>query len=244
MTRDITLELLQATNPVPQPESLADSLGIADNTLLLLINERSVAMSTNTEHEATQGIPDLKDASDTGATVRQSNRGAWRFALGAFVVVLIAGIAAVWLSQSGTTTPPASASFSLAGGEVTKNFDDDLGWTPTTENLNTMSSPGPSLKVEVGTEVTVTFVNRGGWSGFEDEAIPHSFRIVPSVPSPETLWGADTGLVEPDASATITFTPTEVGEYRYVSDGLGAAGRGMFGRFVVTEKQEANAGNG
>ena len=67
MTRDITLELLQATNPVPQPESLADNLGIADNTLLLLINERSVAMSTNTEHEATQGIPDLTDASDTGA---------------------------------------------------------------------------------------------------------------------------------------------------------------------------------
>jgi FtsP/CotA-like multicopper oxidase with cupredoxin domain len=161
----------------------------------------------------------------------------WRYALGAFVLVLIAGVAAVWLSQSTTSPPAATVSFSLVGGEVTKNFDDQLGWTMAGENLNTMSSPGPLLEVEVGTEVTLTFTNRGGWSGL-DEAIPHSFRVVPSIPSADTLWDSDTGLVDPEASATITFTPTEVGDYRYVSDGLGAAARGMFGRFVVIEPQD------
>jgi len=243
MNSEITLELLQATNPVPQPERLVENLGIADDALLLLINERSVAMSTNTEYEATKGIPDLSNEPDAGTPARGTSRGAWRFALGAFVIVLIAGVAAFWLSQSEPSEPAASASFSLVGGEVTKNFDDDLGWTFADENLNTMTAPGPSLEVEVGTEVTLTFTNRGGWSGLEDEAIPHSFRIVPGVPSPDTLWGADTGLVDPEASATITFTPTEVGDYRYVSDGLGAAGRGMFGRFVVIEKQEPEPGS-
>jgi plastocyanin len=143
----------------------------------------------------------------------------------------------------GSSTPVAATSVSLVGGEVTSNFDDEMGWAFANENLNRMRSPGPLLEVVVGTEVTLTFTNRGGWSqdadGFRDRAIPHSFRVVPSVPSPETMWGADTGLIEPDASATITFTPTEVGDYRYVSDGLGAAGQGMFGRFVVVEATES-----
>ena len=237
MNRDITLEALRAANPAPQPDRLLDSLEIADDALLTVINERSVAMSTDTEYEATKGIPNLTDEPPAGTVAKGGTRGAWRYALGAFVLVLIAGVAAVWLSQSTTSPPAATVSFSLVGGEVTKNFDDQLGWTMAGENLNTMSSPGPLLEVEVGTEVTLTFTNRGGWSGL-DEAIPHSFRVVPSIPSADTLWDSDTGLVDPEASATITFTPTEVGDYRYVSDGLGAAARGMFGRFVVVEPQD------
>ena len=235
MKRDITLELLQAINPVHQPDGLADNLGVEDDALLLLIEERSVAMSTDTERNATKGIPNLADDAAPGRPATTSTRGGWRYALGAFVVVLIAGAVAALFALSPSETPVATASIELVGGEVTKDFDDNLGWTFGDQPLASMSSPGPLLELELGTEVTLTFTNRGGWSGLTGEDIPHSFRVVPAIPSPETLWGADTGLVDAGASATVTFTPTEVGDYRYVSDGLGAAGRGMFGRLVVVE---------
>ncbi len=41
MNREITLELLSAVNPAPLPDRLPDSLGIADDALLQLIEQRS-----------------------------------------------------------------------------------------------------------------------------------------------------------------------------------------------------------
>ena len=142
----------------------------------------------------------------------------------AFAVVLIAGVAAAIISFTGSSTPPATASFGLIGGEDVNDLDGLFGWTFAGEDLITINSPGPTLEVEVGTEVTVTFTNRSGWSDTSPrDTIAQSFRIVATIPSASTLFGADTGLIE------------VVGDVRYLSDGLGMAARGMFGRFVVTE---------
>ena len=238
MRREITLELLSAVNPAPQPDQLTDSLGIADDALLHLIEQRSAAMSMNTEHDYTSSLPDLGDDTERGRAARGGWRG-WRIAAAAFAVVLIAGVAAAIFGFTGTSTPPATASFGLIGGEDVNDLDGNFGWTFEGEDLITINSPGPTLEVEVGTEVTLTFTNQSGWSDTSpQDAIPQSFRIVPMIPSSDTLFDADTGLVDVGESATITFVADEVGEFRYVSDGLGMAANGMFGRFVVTEAEE------
>jgi hypothetical protein len=235
MKREITLELLSAVNPAPQPDQLTDSLGIADDALLHLIEQRSAAMSMNTEHDHTSNLPDLGDDTETSRPVRGGWRG-WKIAVAAFAVVLIAGVTAGIIALNGTSTPPATASFGLIGGEDVNDFDGYFGWTFDGEELVTINSPGPTLEVEVGTEVTVTFTNRSGWSDTSpQDAIPQSFRVVATIPSAETLFGADTGLVDVGESATITFVADEVGDFRYMSDGLGMSALGMFGRFVVTE---------
>ena len=192
-------------------------------------------MSTSTERDYTENLPDLHDDTETGRRIAGGWRG-WRIAAVAFAIVLVAGLAGAIISFTEPSTPAASTSFSLVGGEDVNDFDGNFGFAFEAEPLAAINSPGPTLEVEVGTEVTVTFTNRSGWSDTSpQDARPQSFRVVPTIPSSETLFGADTGLVEVDASATITFVADQVGEFRYVSDGLGMAAQGMFGRFVVTE---------
>lgn len=242
MKREITLELLSAVNPAPRPDQLTDSLGIADDALLHLIEQRSAAMSTSTEHEHTRNLPDLGDDTETGRRVPGGWRG-WRIAAVAFAVVLIAGVAVAIIALTGLSSTPATASFGLVGGEDVNDLDGNFGWTFEGTPLISINSPGPTLEVEVGTEVTLTFTNVSGWSDTSpQDAIAQSFRIVPTIPSAETLFGADTGLVDVGESATITFVADQIGEFRYLSDGLGMApGRGMFGRFVVVEESPSES---
>ena len=186
-------------------------------------------MSTNTQQPDSE-LEGFREPEEPAAGSRR------RIAIVALVAVLIAVVAAAIISLGGTSSAPATASFSLIGGEDVNDLDGFFGWTFEGEPLASINSPGPTLEVEVGTEVTVTFTNRSGWSDTSpQDAIPQSFRVVPSIPSADTLFGADTGMVDVDDTATITFIADEVGEFRYVSDGLGMASNGMFGRFVVVE---------
>jgi hypothetical protein len=99
------LDRLAAANPAPE-----HGLDIDDSTLLLAIRERSVDMSTNTEHQATRGTPP--------PTSPQSprRRSGWVAAVAAFAVVVAAGIAVVLVTSTGTVseqdvvdTPPTTA---------------------------------------------------------------------------------------------------------------------------------------
>jgi len=95
MSTEITLDRLAAANPAPE-----HGLDIDDSMLLLAIQERSVAMSTNTERKATRGIQRL-DGSEppkrkTGLIV----------ALTAFAVVMIVGLVTL-IGSTSTDSPPA-----------------------------------------------------------------------------------------------------------------------------------------
>ena len=96
MSSKITLDRLAAANPAPE-----HGIDIDDSKLLLAIQERSVAMSTNTERKATRGIPPL-----TGSGPPKRQRG-WIVALAAFAVVMVVGLAAL-LCVSGMLFAAAS----------------------------------------------------------------------------------------------------------------------------------------
>jgi hypothetical protein len=96
MSSKITLDRLAAANPAPEHD-----IDIDDSMLLLAIQERSVAMSTNTERKATKGIPPLADSE------RPKRRTGWIVALAAFAVVMIVGMVTL-LGSTSTDAPPAT----------------------------------------------------------------------------------------------------------------------------------------
>lgn len=98
MTMEITLDRLQAANPVPQP----DREEVQDDVLLLMIQERSMSMSTNTEHEAVKGIPDLAGQQPP------KRRPGWIIALAVFAAVIILGAAIALITIRSDEVDPAT----------------------------------------------------------------------------------------------------------------------------------------
>jgi hypothetical protein len=96
MSSKITLDRLAAANPAPD-----HGIDIDDSKLLLAIQERSVAMSTNTERKATRGIPPL-----AGSEPPKRQRG-WIVVLAAFAAVMIVGLVTL-LGSTSTDSPSAT----------------------------------------------------------------------------------------------------------------------------------------
>lgn len=159
------------------------------------------------------------------------------------VVALVGGLIAITRSGSDTAVTDGGATaveFGLVGGEDVRDLSGLMGFGFADEPLAEISSPGPTLEVVVGDEVTITFTNEHGWSQDPDseffESVAQSFRVVTPGQVGDVKFGADTGLVEPGETMSITFTPDEVGEFRYVSTGL--ISDGMFGRFIVVDASD------
>jgi nitrite reductase (NO-forming) len=112
--------------------------------------------------------------------------------------------------------------YALIGGEIT-------------------SDPGPTIRVNVGQPVKISFDNvHGVFHG--ENWIPHDFVVVADkgieVPlSPgDALWGAQTKELSPDDPVdVVTFTPDRPGTYHYICSVPGHVGRGMWGKFIVVE---------
>jgi len=99
------LDRLAAANPAPE-----HGFDIDDSTLLRAIRERSVDMSTNTEHQATKGTPPPTNPQSP------RRRSGWVVAAAAFAAVVVVGIAVVLVTNTGTRseqdavdTPPTTA---------------------------------------------------------------------------------------------------------------------------------------
>lgn len=152
------------------------------------------------------------------------------------ITALIGSLFAIVQSGDDTATTD-TAEFGLVGGEAAGDLSGLMGWGFADEPLTEISSPGPTLEVEVGEEVTVTFTNEHGWSQDPGdqffESVDQSFRVITPGQIGDVKFGADTGLVAPGETVSISFTPDEVGEFRYVSTGF--ISNGMFGRFIVVE---------
>lgn len=129
--------------------------------------------------------------------------------------------------------------FSMVAGELEGNAEAG-GFALEGEEIG---SPGPTLTVPVGAEVTITLTNQHG--AFSDEMLPHDLMVVADkdAAQPDALFEAATGSVLPEASeseelptnASVTFTPTDAGAYFYICSLPGHVSRGMWGRFVVEE---------
>lgn len=90
-----------------------------------------------------------------------------------------------------------------------------------------VTSPGPTLRLQAGKEVTITVEN--------GDRFGHDFNIVAEKRSDaEPLWGAATPIFQAGKSKRVTFTPDKAGEFFYVCSVPGHISiQGMWGRLVV-----------
>jgi plastocyanin len=95
-----------------------------------------------------------------------------------------------------------------------------------------LTSPGPTLRVPAGAEVTITLHNQHG--AFSGEEISHNIAIVAdkdAVPHPR--FESEIDPVNAGETGSVTFTAGEPGTYFYVCTLVGHVGRGMYGEFIV-----------
>ena len=125
-------------------------------------------------------------------------------------VVVVAGVAAFFLAQ------PGAKSFNVTARDF--GFDGFTG-------------PGPTIRVKVGDTVQINLENKGG--------LKHELVISSSNMVQQTLFNANTGLIDPGQRTTITFVANQAGNFFYVcfsDDGVAPkthAELGMWGEFIV-----------
>jgi plastocyanin len=136
----------------------------------------------------------------------------------ALVVGLISAFAVPVKAQSGTP-------LTLYAGEVSSSA---YGFG---NSANSITSPGPTLTLVEGTTYTITVYNVSHMS------MLHSWEIVPTeAASSSPLWGAGidlTNYIPVGGSGSITFTPTQTGNFYYVCSFPGHIALGMWGKVVV-----------
>ena len=93
-----------------------------------------------------------------------------------------------------------------------------------------ITSPGPTLNLVEGTTYTMTVYNEG--------TMDHSWEIVSTkATSTSPLWGAGIDIstyISPGSSGSVTFTPTQTGNFYYVCTFPGHIALGMYGKVVVS----------
>lgn len=98
-------------------------------------------------------------------------------------------------------------------------------------------SPGPTIQVKKGDQVTITFRNVHGT--YSRERVSHNFVVVAEIKhfpeATEPLWGAKTDTVQAGKSTSVTFIPDTAGEFFYVCDVPGHTEMGMYGSFIVED---------
>jgi len=99
-------------------------------------------------------------------------------------------------------------------------------------SASTITSPGPTLNLVEGTTYNMTVYNVSTMS------MDHSWEIVSSkAASTSPLWGAGIGVstyISPGSSGSVTFTPTQTGNFYYVCTFPGHIALGMYGKVVVS----------
>lgn len=96
-----------------------------------------------------------------------------------------------------------------------------------------VSSPGPTITVGAGEELTLVLFNVS-----DEFFLEHDFTIVrKKEESAPPLWGAQTEAIKPGESTLMSFTPQAPGTYFYICSLPGhMSGHGMWGRLVVEQE--------
>lgn len=158
------------------------------------------------------------------------------------VVIIILGVLVYELySPSGNSSPTATPTGSLTptpSSSPTPSATPSPSQTPTGTPMTlyvasygygntaeSITSPGPTLQLNVGQTYTMTVYNVGG---------SHSWEIVPTKAVGTPLFGAEIGIIQSGQSSSVTFTPDQTGNFFYVCTVLGHIEFGMWGNVVVS----------
>jgi FtsP/CotA-like multicopper oxidase with cupredoxin domain len=123
---------------------------------------------------------------------------------------------------------------SIVGGEVKE--DSEVGGFAFEGDV--VVSPGPTIRVRTGQEITITFKNVHG-QYFGETYIPHNLVVAATKDQDaKPLWNAaigETDYVLVGDSGSVTFTAGAPGRYFYLCTVSGHIDRGMWGRFIVED---------
>ena len=138
------------------------------------------------------------------------------------------------LLLSACQTSATASEFTLITGELRDNSE-IAGFAFSGDEI---TSPGPTIRVKKGDEITITLNNQHGYAFSEN--ISHNFEILPEKKTTgDTLWGAIIGErfspIPAGESGSVTFTPARPGEFFYICTVPGHLTRGMYGSFIVEE---------
>ncbi len=147
--------------------------------------------------------------------------------LGIAVVVVIAAVALVFLlpsiQQKETSAPLVIRVYVGEIGATKYGF----GFSK-----DRITSPGPDIRVKVGTKIQIIFKNIG--------SLPHTFAITTEKKfDAEPLWNVQLGTPTKPVGAgeekSITFTPNRAGEFFYICQVPGHIELGNWGKVIVEE---------
>jgi plastocyanin len=141
----------------------------------------------------------------------------------ATMVVLVFDLQPPLASSSNTNLPP-TVNIVLFEGEISAT---KYGFGNAS---TTLTSPGPTLRLNSTDVVNITVVNVGN--------MPHAFAItkVPKTGA-SVLFGAEIGAssyLEPGKQGTVIFTPNNAGSFYYICPVPGHAEIGMYGSVVIS----------
>ena len=134
-------------------------------------------------------------------------------------------IIAIGLLSVSAGTVKAQTALTLYAGEKSSSA---YGFGNSASSIE--SNPGPTLNLVEGTTYTMTVYNVG--------TMDHSWEISSSKSATTSpLWGAaidTTNYISPGGQGSVTFTPTQTGNFYYVCTFAGHIELGMWGNVKVT----------
>jgi plastocyanin len=173
---------------------------------------------------------------------KKSNMGWIAAAVVIVIIIIVVGVVAYQYykpgtpssspspSESASTSPstsstPGSTTMTIYSGEVSSST---YGFG---SSASSITSPGPSLTFKVGTTYTITLHNSG--------TMGHNWAIVDTKSSTGTVMfsaqiGTSSNPVAAGASQSVTFTPTQAGNYYYICQVDAHVSLGMWGTVTVT----------
>ncbi len=94
-------------------------------------------------------------------------------------------------------------------------------------SASSITSPGPTLTFKVGDRVTLTLSNTS-------PSLSHNWAMVDAQSaSANVVFGAQVSTVSGGGTGSVTFTPTQAGNYYYICQVFGHFAAGMWGNIVV-----------
>jgi plastocyanin len=171
----------------------------------------------------------------TSPTPKRSNTAWYIGAVVIIVVIVLSSALTYQLTQSGNSGPSSPTSspsgvtmtLSVYAGELS---DSKYGFGNSSASI---TSPGPTFTIKVGTTVTVNFVNAG--------TMDHNWAVVTQNTSGNTNLAfskaqvASAGNpVSSGGKGSATFVANKAGTYYYICQVDGHAALGMWGNFIVT----------
>jgi uncharacterized cupredoxin-like copper-binding protein len=177
----------------------------------------------------------VKTNMTTENTPKKGNTGWYIAAAIIVIVIVVVGVLAYQYTMPSTSPSPSPSTSQTPAPSSSATtmtiYAGEPSGTAYGFGLNSSSitsNPGPTMTFTQGQTYTITLMNVG--------QAPHGWEIVSTKAVGTAMFGAGIGVtsfISAGASASVTFTPTQSGDFFYLCTVPGHVALGMWGNVVV-----------